>query len=1278
MIIPVGTISSGQIITAAYQVIVTSGVTVGKHYNFTIQIHNTNNLSEKTVLPFEVEGDPLFDEGTILGKVFNDKNKNGVQDKGEDGVPGVRLATEQGIVILTDDNGMYSIPAVKEGRHIVKIDAHSLPDGTEFITEESYLVKTTPGILSKVSFAVYIPESEMPQEFGDELRVMVTQGLDTSHPVLAAEIEPSVLKLGVGRLQQDGVFRFALNYAEFAATWYLEIRDELGKEVWTGFGIGAPPREVVWGGQRENGILVSEGMYSYQLKVEDKDKHQDWSPLYFFRVLPVNVSKIEESKIPEIPPIGDFNLFKDGKQSIPLVAKPTIRIHGSTKPGYKVFANDYPVSVSSEGKFETEIYTSPGEKEIHVRATSPQGESVNYDKKVKVKDSTFFMAGLSEGQAGIGFVHGNKETAGRGPAFKEDLYEDGRLSYYLKGKLKGKFLIKSHYDTGDKQQALFTNLDPEAYYPVYGDASKRTYDAESQQRFYVLVEMDRSFAQWGSFKTAFTDTELASYERTLSGLKVHYETKSATAYGDAKRGFTAFSAKSEHQADHNEFASTGGTLYYFRNRLVIQGSEKIRVEVRDKVQDMPVYSVDLISGRDYEIDYSQGRIMLNKPLDAYASSDVLASNDIISGNPVYLVTDYEYDPGFSAYDSQNRGLRGYVHMGDHVRVGVTAIEEKRDAKDYDMRGADAQFKLGRNTKITAEYAESHLQQTGQSVSYNGGLSFADVALSHGQNTGPRGGAYLFKGETKPVKNVELSGYLQGEGPNFSSSHSMSQSGQQKYGIATKYKVTDHLFARYRFDYDEMADLLKPYSANDVTVPFDRKRTHTVQGVYDDDQWFAEAEYLKQAVAPPETNLLPTFESESPFSSEVSGKLGYHLNERLLPYVKVATTVNGEKPNHQFGGGLRYRVTNGMYAHFEQLIGNVGDSTQLGFEKYQPSGMKDYATLKAWDNGGGIPALTSTIGNSFSLSPKSRFYSERQHSSYQTGASAADVFGNQTKINDHWDAEAKLERRHLDNSTFKRLDQQASKSLLRTNSFNTVSGGFTFHPDNRLKLKTSLEGRFDQESPDLWQVVMRNDFDYKLTKDLSVRSKLNYGKSRFTDPTGTPADFMEFNSGLAYRPVENDRLQILGRYTYLRNLGNDIQFDTPTFLGMQTDETDHIWATDVSYDVNKYVTLVEKLAYKTALFETSVSDQAIVGSLLWAHRFNFHVTRKWDIALEYRALWQRHDADTLRQGPMVEIDREFYEYIRLGVGYNFTDFSDDIRASNKVSSHGPFVRLTGKF
>ncbi|MDD5226908.1 MAG: hypothetical protein PHV97_07000, partial [Candidatus Omnitrophica bacterium] len=269
LIIPIGTMAPGSAFSASGIALVTSGVKLGSEYSMEFTLVGSSDLSETASLKFLVQGDPVFDQGTIIGKVFNDINQNTIQDKGEEGVPWVRLYTEEGIGIVTDENGLYHIPGVSSGRHVVKIDGHSLPDGTKFITEEAYLVKTTAGIMNKANFAVLLPPSGIPENFQKELKVMVTQGVDVSRPSLDVQISPDVVKLGVGVLEKEPVFTFDNNYGKFIKKWTVGVRDEMGQPVWTGYGIGQPPAEVTWSGIAESGLLIKPGIYSYQLKVRD-------------------------------------------------------------------------------------------------------------------------------------------------------------------------------------------------------------------------------------------------------------------------------------------------------------------------------------------------------------------------------------------------------------------------------------------------------------------------------------------------------------------------------------------------------------------------------------------------------------------------------------------------------------------------------------------------------------------------------------------------------------------------------------------------------------------------------------------------------------------------------------------------------------------------------------------------------------------------------------------------------------------------------------------------
>lgn len=1286
VIFQLGNIAPNQNGILAFAVVATSAVTPGKTYSMTLQATSTLGNSQQVTLQISIDHDPMFTQGTIIGKVFNDLNQNTVQDKGEKGVPFVRLATEEGIVVITDENGKYHIPAVSPGRHLVKIDGHTLPEGTKFVSEESYLTKMTPGIMEKVNFAVLLPPSGMPEEYKEDLTVMITQGLDTSRPSMDVVMTPDTLRRGYGYLEKEPAFQFKLNYGDVINKWYLEIRDELGREIWTGFGVGTPPAEVMWNGQDESGQMIRPGIYSYRFKVADKKGHEDWTLLHFFRVVNKTDSIEMANKPIEIPTTGDFNIFKDGKQSIPLVAKPTVRVVGKTKPENQITVNGYPVTVDiNNGMFQTEMYVSPGEKEITVVSTTPEGESTSYRQVVKVKDSMFFMVALGEQQLGQNWYSGNVETVGNSDEFKDGFYENGRLSYYLRAKLKGKFLIKSSYDTSRNNPGLFRDLDPDNYYPIYGDNSARDYDGiDTHQKLYFVVEMDRSFAKWGSFKTAFNDTELASYDRTLSGLKVHYETVGTTPYGDPERGFKLFWAESGTQADHNEFAATGGVLYYTRNRNLIEGGEKIRVEIRDKIQDIAVGSYDLMEGRDYEIDYQEGRIMLTKPLSSVSATDTLTSTDILDGNPVYLIVDYEYDAGNPGLTPVDRGIRGYTHVGDHVRIGGTLVEENRhDGNEYDLQALDLTIKLGRNTKIVAEYATTIAQQTDQAVSYNGGLSFADVPLTTGQNTRPRENAYTIKAESKPIEGLEVSGYIQNLEPSFSVARISSQEGTKKYGVNVLYKFVEQFYARYRYDSGEVSDQLFPLQDNNVLATYENLESHTAQLVYDDGKYLGELEYNHRRVSlPPNEALLPTVLSAVPYGNAVSLKVGYRFNERMLPYAKIQTTFDGGKPDNQFGGGLRYSLTRTVAAYIEQMFGNIGDSTYFGFEKLQENGARNYVNLKMFDRGIGSRLLTTAVGSSFPLSEKSRLYSEKEYSSYFGEEGYADIIGYDGHVGEKWDYAVKFERRHIKASTSRAVANTANLSLTLPNTFNVISTGVGYTDNDRFKEKFYIEFRREQSGPNMWQVVLKNFAEYKLTRDLTFLSNLTYGISRFTDPGNTPADFTEFNNGFSYRPLDYDKLNFLFRYAYIKNLGNDIQFQNSVYNnlynGVQTDETSNIISFDMVYDFSRYLGIADKIAFKHGTLNSTATDEIAVNDTLLAHRFNFHVTRKWDLALEYRVLFQAEAAKTFRQGAVVEVDREFFDYARLGVGFNFADFDDDLRKSNNYDSYGPFVRMTGKF
>lgn len=84
-----------------------------------------------------------------------------VENKGlyEDGIPGVRLLTVEGIIIETDQYGRYHVPDQwvlnKKGKQfLVKVDTDSLPTGMRVISENPKVRRITPNKLTKFNFSI--------------------------------------------------------------------------------------------------------------------------------------------------------------------------------------------------------------------------------------------------------------------------------------------------------------------------------------------------------------------------------------------------------------------------------------------------------------------------------------------------------------------------------------------------------------------------------------------------------------------------------------------------------------------------------------------------------------------------------------------------------------------------------------------------------------------------------------------------------------------------------------------------------------------------------------------------------------------------------------------------------------------------------------------------------------------------------------------------------------------------------------------------------------------
>ncbi len=103
----------------------------------------------------------VSDCGTIIGRVFVDKNFDGEQQPGEPGIANAVIFLEDGNRITTDPNGLFSVANVLPGNHTGVLDLSSVPGyalapNEKFRAQnsQSRLVRLEPGGLVRMNFAV--------------------------------------------------------------------------------------------------------------------------------------------------------------------------------------------------------------------------------------------------------------------------------------------------------------------------------------------------------------------------------------------------------------------------------------------------------------------------------------------------------------------------------------------------------------------------------------------------------------------------------------------------------------------------------------------------------------------------------------------------------------------------------------------------------------------------------------------------------------------------------------------------------------------------------------------------------------------------------------------------------------------------------------------------------------------------------------------------------------------------------------------------------------------
>jgi len=159
-------------------------------------------------------------------------------------------------------------------------------------------------------------------------------------------------------------------------------------------------------------------------------------------------------------------------------------------------------------------------------------------------------------------------------------------------------------------------------------------------------------------------------------------------------------------------------------------------------------------------------------------------------------------------------------------------------------------------------------------------------------------------------------------------------------------------------------------------------------------------------------------------------------------------------------------------------------------------------------------------------------------------------------------------------------------------------------------------------------------------------------------------------GAAYRPTYHDRLNLIGKYTFLEDESPSSQDDFEDVEHIKA----HVFGLEAIYDLTDKLQIAGKGAVKYQDEKVSGFDFTDSQTWLLVNRVNYNLDEDWQIGAEYRML-DVVQAENLKQGALLEVSRRLGEFLKVGAGYNFTDFSDDLTDLD-YTVHGPFVRMTG--
>jgi outer membrane protein OmpA-like peptidoglycan-associated protein len=320
---------------------------------------------------------------------------------------------------------------------------------------------------------------------------------------------------------------------------------------------------------------------------------------------------------------------------------------------------------------------------------SLEGVSASCRVVYETPPRSWFLFGYGEGELGYSGLSGTGSTHRLIERQHDGAFAEGKLSFYGQGEIARGHLFTCAVDTRpSRDDMLFRRIEPEKYYPIYGDASELRFNAASRSGTFLRLDHRRYNAMLGDFRTDLGSAEFTSYRRSFNGVAG----EARFAQGSV-RGFITRTDQVTYQEEIRAEGTSG--FYFLKHYPLVENSEKIRIEVRDRYRPERIVRVDYRQiNRDYDINYVDGSILFKEPVPVFDENL----------NPVTIVVSYECRG--SAGRNYIYGVRSAASVADSLLFGVTAVLEEEGVENYSLLGFDLSGQVYRDVRVDGEYAHS--------------------------------------------------------------------------------------------------------------------------------------------------------------------------------------------------------------------------------------------------------------------------------------------------------------------------------------------------------------------------------------------------------------------------------------------------------------------------------------------------------------------------------------------------------------------------------------------